>query len=75
MFIKINLLFFKGELTNSHASFERYISATAFALHCIEGLALTLLCQLRPQIKRMAISLLYEVKGFLDLFPQKHVIF
>ncbi|CAK5077093.1 unnamed protein product [Meloidogyne enterolobii] len=60
------------ELTNSHTSFERYISATAFALHCIEGLALTLLCQLRPQIKRMAISLLYEVKGFLDCFPQKH---
>ncbi|CAK5100804.1 unnamed protein product [Meloidogyne enterolobii] len=60
------------ELTTSHASFERYISATAFALHCIEGLALTLLCQLRPQIKRMAISLLYEVKGFLDCFPQKH---
>lgn len=37
------------------------------AMHCVEGFAIVLLCQLRSQIKKMAISLLKEVKQILQL--------
>uniref|UniRef100_A0A915EW74 Cell morphogenesis protein N-terminal domain-containing protein n=1 Tax=Ditylenchus dipsaci TaxID=166011 RepID=A0A915EW74_9BILA len=42
-------------------------NATAYAMHCIEGFAIVLLCQLRQQLKKIAISMLKEVKQLLLL--------
>uniref|UniRef100_A0A914YZJ8 Cell morphogenesis protein N-terminal domain-containing protein n=1 Tax=Panagrolaimus superbus TaxID=310955 RepID=A0A914YZJ8_9BILA len=42
-------------------------NASAIALHNVEGLALALLCQTRVQGKKMAISLLREVKSLFSL--------
>uniref|UniRef100_A0A183BXC8 RING-type domain-containing protein n=1 Tax=Globodera pallida TaxID=36090 RepID=A0A183BXC8_GLOPA len=45
----------------------------AFVLHCVEGLCITLLCQLRLQTKKVVIQLLREVKQLLELFkPTNH---
>lgn len=46
-------------------------SPTALALHCVEGLCIVLLCQLRPQIKKVTISLLREVKQLMELLAPK----
>ncbi|KAI6200883.1 Protein furry-like protein-like [Aphelenchoides besseyi] len=40
---------------------------TAIAVHNVEGFALMLLCQLRPQAKKMAISMLRECRYLLSL--------
>jgi Cell morphogenesis N-terminal len=37
-------------------------SPTAYALHCVEGLALVLLCQMKSQTRKLAISILRECK-------------
>lgn len=42
-------------------------STSVYAMHCIEGFAIVLLCQLRPQIKKIAISLMKETKQMLQL--------
>jgi hypothetical protein len=42
------------------------VNQTAQAIHNVEGLALMLLCQSRPQTKRIAISLLKECRLLLS---------
>lgn len=37
------------------------------AMHCVEGFSIVLLCQLKSQIKKLAISLMKEVKQLLNL--------
>ncbi|KAI1729371.1 protein furry homolog-like [Ditylenchus destructor] len=47
-------------------------NSTAYALHCIEGFAIVLLCQIRSQMKKLAISLLKEAKQLLvHLCPEQ----
>ena len=46
-------------------------NASAIALHNVEGLALALLCQTRAQGKKMAISLLREVKNIFAVMETK----
>jgi len=41
-------------------------SPTAYALHCVEGLALVLLCQLKSSTRKLAISILRECKHLLS---------
>lgn len=43
------------------------VNQTAQAIHNVEGLAFMLLCQLRSQTKRIAISLLKECRQLLTL--------
>jgi hypothetical protein len=43
------------------------VNQTAQAIHNVEGFAFTLLCQLRSQTKRIAISLLKECRNLLTL--------
>uniref|UniRef100_A0A0K0DZP1 Cell morphogenesis protein N-terminal domain-containing protein n=1 Tax=Strongyloides stercoralis TaxID=6248 RepID=A0A0K0DZP1_STRER len=43
--------------------------STAVALHSVEGYALTLLCQFKIFNRKMAYTLLKEVKGILTLLP------
>jgi hypothetical protein len=62
------LLLLIGDLSYSMvSSINNNISSTAYALHCLEGLCITLMCQLSLQIKRMAISLLNEAKFLLEI--------
>jgi hypothetical protein len=39
----------------------------ALALHCIEGVALVMLCQCRQPPRKMAVNLLKEIKALLPI--------
>jgi hypothetical protein len=42
---------------------------SALALHCVEGIALVMLCQCRATPRKLAINLLKELKSMLLLMP------
>ncbi|EPB73337.1 hypothetical protein ANCCEY_07583 [Ancylostoma ceylanicum] len=52
---------------NVHAAPPLYVLNYASVLHAVEGLALVMLCQIRPQPRKIAISLLKEVKQIISI--------
>uniref|UniRef100_A0A0K0DII0 MOR2-PAG1_N domain-containing protein n=1 Tax=Angiostrongylus cantonensis TaxID=6313 RepID=A0A0K0DII0_ANGCA len=56
-----------GLVETSQPLFPSYVSSYASALHAVEGLALVMMCQIRPQPKKIAISLLKEVKQIISI--------
>uniref|UniRef100_A0A7I4YEW8 MOR2-PAG1_N domain-containing protein n=1 Tax=Haemonchus contortus TaxID=6289 RepID=A0A7I4YEW8_HAECO len=52
---------------NSHAVPPLYFLNYASVLHAVEGMALVMLCQIRPQPKKIAISILKEVKQIITI--------
>lgn len=49
-----------------------YNNVSAHVLHCVEGFALVLLCQLKTHTKKLAIGLLKEVKSLLAIVAPEH---
>ncbi|KAK5975254.1 hypothetical protein GCK32_010909, partial [Trichostrongylus colubriformis] len=52
---------------NAHSAPPLYVLNYASVLHAVEGMALVMLCQIRPQPKKIAISLLKEVKQIISI--------
>ncbi|VDO34218.1 unnamed protein product [Haemonchus placei] len=52
---------------NAHAVPPLYFLNYASVLHAVEGMALVMLCQIRPQPKKIAISILKEVKQIITI--------
>ncbi|WKX98706.1 hypothetical protein Q1695_013971 [Nippostrongylus brasiliensis] len=51
----------------SHSGLPLYVLNYASVLHAVEGMALVMLCQIRPQPRKIAISLLKEVKQIISI--------
>lgn len=61
-----------GSPATKHPFSPVYNNVSAHVLHCVEGFALVLLCQLKTHTKKLAIGLMKEVKSLLAIVAPEH---